>query len=78
MIPDEDETDGKLNFYWFYFVGRKKLNLTLNEIGHMTMKTFDRLYAEYKNDFDLELMLTKTRTTYRAAEEKALKSEEWF
>jgi hypothetical protein len=78
VIPDEAEDDGKLNFYWFYFIGSAKLHLTLKEIGRMTLTTFNRLYEEYKKDFDLELMLDKSRTTYRTAEEKARRAEEWF
>ena len=77
MIPDEAEDDGKLNFYWFYYIGSVKLHLTLKEIGRMTLTTFNRLYEEYKKDFDLELMLNKTRTTYHTAEEKARRADEW-
>ena len=78
MIPDEPEGDGKLNFYWFFYIGKVKLHLTTAELGHMTLTTFNRLYAEYKRDFDIELMLDKSRITYSAAEEKAKKADEWF
>lgn len=79
MIPDEpEEDDGKINFYWFYAVGITRLNLTLKQIGRMTLTNFNRLYAEYKKIFDFELLLKKTGTTYEKAEEKAQKADEWF
>ena len=39
---------------------------------------FNRLYKHYKNDFDTEMMLKKTDTTYSAAYNRAQKDEEWF
>ena len=44
----------------------------------MTITTFNRLYAEYKKDFDLELLLSATKTTYAQMEEKTRREDEWF
>jgi hypothetical protein len=39
---------------------------------------FNKLYQHYKNDFDLEMRLKSTDTTYAEAYAKAQKAEEWF
>jgi hypothetical protein len=44
----------------------------------LTLREFNKEYQLYKDDFDLELMLNKTRTTYAQAKVKAIQSEEWF
>ena len=46
----------------------------------MTLTLFNKTYDNYKNLFDLELMLRKTGTTYKDALAKARKEEEglWF
>jgi hypothetical protein len=56
----------------------KKLGFSYKDAGRITLTTFLKLYNHYKNDFDLELMLKKSHTTYAALKKKALKSEEWF
>lgn len=78
MIPDDDETDPYIDFSWFYFIGKAKLGLTFAETGRLTIRTFNRLYRHYKNDFDLELSLKLSKTTYAQAYEKANKEEEWL
>lgn len=42
------------------------------------MRQFRNLYQEYKDTFDLELLLTTTRTTYADLKKKADNDEEWF
>jgi len=42
------------------------------------MRQFRNLYQEYKDTFDLELLLTTTHTTYAALKQKADEAEEWF
>ena len=42
------------------------------------MREFNKEYQIYKDDFDLELMLYKSGTTYAKAKEKALSEAEWF
>ena len=42
------------------------------------MREFNREYQLYKDDFDLELTLTLSRTTYAKAKREQAKSEEWF
>ena len=44
----------------------------------MTLTLFNKLYDHYKNNFDYELMLTKSGTTYSQAYNQAQKSEEWL
>lgn len=67
-----------IDFTWFYFIGRNKLGLTFKEVGRLTLRTFNKLYQHYKNDFDKELMLNKSRTTYQKYEEEQIENEEWF
>ena len=42
------------------------------------MKQFKALYQAYKDDFDLELLMRATRTTYSDLKKKQDESEEWF
>jgi hypothetical protein len=44
----------------------------------LTLREFNAEYQLYKNDFDMELMLKLTRTTYAQAKQKATQAEEWF
>lgn len=67
-----------MDFSWARFIGRKKLSLTNREVGRLTLKEFNKQYQLYKDDFDLELLLKATNTTYAKAEEKAEAQEEWF
>jgi hypothetical protein len=48
------------------------------ESGRLTFRQFRNLYREYKDTFDLELLLLLSRTTYADLKKKAEKSEEWF
>lgn len=62
-------------------MGRNKLHLTTREIGRMTLRLWSKLYKYYKDDFDTELMLKLTGTTYKklSAKIKAKKENaEWF
>ena len=52
--------------------------LTDKEVGRLTVTTFNKLYKHYKDTFDLELMLTQSRTTYAKAYELQQQEEEWF
>lgn len=44
----------------------------------MTFRMWDKLYTHYKNDFDMELMMKHTGTTYKKLRAKARKRNEWF
>lgn len=44
----------------------------------LTLREFSKEYQLYKDDFDLELLLNLTRTTYAEAKKKAQQAEEWF
>lgn len=74
----EDEEQEPIDFSWIYFIGMAKLNLSIKEIGRLTMKMFLKLYRQYKDTFDLEMRLRLSNTTYAELEAKIDKSEEWF
>lgn len=38
---------------------------------------FDKLYKHYKDDWDYEMRLRKANMTYKQAEKKAKRQEEW-
>lgn len=67
-----------MDFSWFYFIGRTKLGFTYKEVGRLTLRTFNKLYQCYKNDFDLEMRLKASNVTYKELEEKQIENEEWF
>lgn len=74
----QDECDPVIDFSWFYFIGRVKLNLTWHETGRLTLWMFNRLYQHYKDNWDMEMMMTASRMTYAAVHQKAQDDEEWF
>lgn len=67
-----------MRFSWIYYIARAKLNLNDKEVGRLTFGQFNGLYKAYKETFDLELMLTLSRTTYAKLKAKADESEEWL
>lgn len=71
-------TDPTINFAWYRFIGRTKLKYTNHEVGRLTLREFKQEYQVYKDDFDLELILKTTGTTYEKAKLKARQAEEWF
>lgn len=77
MIPDIIEPE-PLDFSWFFFVGKVKLNLTTKEIGRLTLRMFGKLYKHYKNDHDLEQRMWKAGKTYADLHRQAQQDEEWF
>lgn len=52
--------------------------LDSKESGRLTLRQFRNLYKEYKDTFDLELILLLSRTTYADLKRKADNDEEWF
>jgi hypothetical protein len=44
----------------------------------LTLREFNAEYQLYKDDFDLELLLRATRTTYALAKKQERQNEEWF
>lgn len=77
MIHDE-VIDPTINFAWFRFIGRTKLALTNKEVGRLTIREFNAEYQLYKDNFDFEMLLTATRTTYAKAKQNSQKAEEWL
>lgn len=67
-----------MDFGWFRFIGRSKLKYTNHETMRLTLREFKKEYQLYKDDFDLEMLLRVTRTTYEKAKQKAQQAEEWF
>ena len=55
-----------------------KLRFTYKEVGRLTLRTFNKLYQCYKNNFDLEMRLNKANMTYQEFEKKQMEDEEWF
>ena len=73
-----DEYDPVIDFSWFYFIGKTKLNLSFKETGKLTFKMFNKLYEHYKNTWDFEARLMQNNTTYAEHYIKSQQDEEWF
>ena len=67
-----------IDFIFIYFIGRTKLNLTTKEIGRLTIRMFLKLYQYYKDDFDKEMLMKSSNTTYKKLKEKSEESDKWF
>lgn len=48
------------------------------EVGRLTLTLFNKLYAHYKDNFDMEMRMRLSNTTYSELYEQEQKSEEWF
>ena len=59
-------------------MSKAKLNLSFKETGRLTLYMFNKLYEHYKTNFDIEMRLYKSNTTYSEAFIKAQEDEEWF
>ena len=44
----------------------------------MTLRNFNKLYQCYKDNFDLEMRLRLSNTTYAEAKKKSMEDEEWI
>lgn len=44
----------------------------------MTLKEFNKQYQAYKDDFDLELLMTLKKITYKSLKERNQAQDEWF
>ena len=49
------------------YVGHCLLGFTEKEVGRMTLRTFNKFYKCYKDNFDLEMRLKLSNTTYEEA-----------
>ena len=54
------------------------MGLKMKEVGHLSLTIFNRLYKNYKNEFDKELGLRRANMTYAEAYRQAQKDEEWL
>lgn len=70
--------DGTIDFSWFMFIGMTKLKFTRKECGRLTLTLFNKLYQHYKDNFDLELRMYQSGTTYANLKERQRQEEEWF
>lgn len=75
---DDDDEPNIIDFSWFYFIGRTRLNLTFKETGRMTYWLFNKLYTHYKNTWDIEMRLRNANMTYSDLSVRLEKEEEWF
>lgn len=73
-----DEADPVIDFSWFYFIGKTKLNLSFKETGRLTLNMFNRLHQHYKDNWDMEMQMVAAHMTYRALYIKSQQDEEWF
>lgn len=67
-----------MDFSWFYFIGKTKLNLSFKETGRLTLTLFNKLYGHYKRDWSIEMRLSKANMTYEEAFIQSQKDEEWL
>jgi len=67
-----------IDFSWFYFIGKTKLNLSFHETGRLTLTLFNRLYQHYKNNWSYEMRLFHANMTYQEAYDKSQSDEEWI
>lgn len=54
------------------------MGFTFKEVGRLTLRKFNKMYQIYKNDFDMEMMLRNSNTTYQGLEKKQMEDEEWL
>lgn len=52
--------------------------MSYKEVGRLTLTAFNSFYQCYKDDFDLEMRLKASNTTYAEALAKSQDEEEWF
>ena len=74
----EDSEPKPIDFSWYLFIGRNKLGLSFKETMRLTLKMFEKLYQHYKEDFDLEMQMKITHTTYSKLKSMVQKEDEWF
>lgn len=44
----------------------------------MTLRKFNEFYNHYKDNFDLEMKLKSSNTTYAELRKKLIEEEQWF
>lgn len=74
----QDEYEPVIDFSWFYFIGKTRLNMSFKETGRLTLTMFNKLYGHYKNTWDMEMRMTNANKTYADVIAQSLKDEEWF
>ena len=74
----QDESDPVIDFSWFYFIGKTKLNMSFKETGRLTLTMFNKLYGHYKDMWDMEMQMSAAKCTYNRLWVKSQQDEEWF
>lgn len=54
------------------------MNLSFKETGRLTIRLFLKLYQHYKDDWDKEMIMKASNTTYKKLKEKANESDRYF
>ena len=67
-----------IDFAWLYFIGKCKLGLSFKEVGRLTLRLFNKLYQCYKDNFDMEMRLKISNTTYADIKTKLQNQDKWF
>ena len=78
MIQEDSDEYEPIDFSWFYFIGVAKLNLSIKEVGRLTISMFSKLYAHYKNTWSYEMRLFHKNITYSEAIAMEEKEQEWL
>jgi lipopolysaccharide export system protein LptC len=74
----EGEEAQPIDFTFFYYIGKSKLNLSFKETGRLTYRIFSKLYQHYKDNFDLEMQMRYKNVTYKELYSRKQQEEEWF
>lgn len=54
------------------------MGLSFAETGRLTLWMFNKLYEHYKVDWDMEMRLERSNTTYAELKRKTEEQEDWF
>ena len=52
--------------------------MSFKETGRLTLTTFNKLYAHYKTNWDMEMRMRAANMTYEELAKKAVEADEWF
>lgn len=52
--------------------------MSFKEVGRITLRLFNKLYGHYKDNFDLEMKMKNTSTTYADIKIRTQNQDRWF
>ena len=70
--------DPVIDFSWYYFIGKTKLNMSFKETGRMTLTLFNKFYKHWKEHWSAEMRLTHSNKTFDEAFAESQREQEWF